>query len=140
MDIYQFWEDVIAQNADAVRTYFDRNAYINWHCTNEHFTVDEFITANCEYPGHWDGSVERIEKIDDLWITVTHVYAKDKTLSFHVTPFLRVMNDKITALDEYWADDGPAPKWRLDKHIGTAIPSADTESPGSEIWRSRHGC
>ena len=30
-------------------------------------------------------------------------------------------NDKITAMDEYYADDGIAPQWRLDKHIGTAI-------------------
>ena len=121
MDIYKFWRDVLEQNKDAVRDYFDENAYINWHCTNEHFNVNEFITANCEYPGDWDGEVERIEEINDLFITVTHVYSKDKTLSFHVTSFIKVVNDKIAAVDEYWADDGIAPKWRLDKRIGKAI-------------------
>lgn len=121
MDIYQFWEDVLGQNADAIREYFDKNAYINWHCTNEHFNVDEFIIANCEYPGEWEGEVERVEKTDDLWITVTNVYPKDRTLSFHVTSFIKIMDDKITAVDEYWADDGTAPKWRLDKQIGKAI-------------------
>lgn len=34
-----------------------------WHCTNECFNVEEFIRANCEYPGEWEGEVERIEKI-----------------------------------------------------------------------------
>jgi hypothetical protein len=121
MDIYKFWKDVLEQNADAIKDYFDENAYINWHCTNEHFSVNEFIIANCEYPGDWDGEVERIEKINDLFITVTHVYSKDKALSFHVTSFIKVINDKIAAVDEYWADDGIAPKWRLDKHIGKAI-------------------
>lgn len=121
MDIYQFWKDVLEQNADAIREYFDKNAYINWHCTNEHFNVDEFIIANCEYPGEWEGEVERVEKTDDLWITVTHVYPKDRTLSFHVTSFIKIMDDKITAVDEYWADDGMAPKWRLDKQIGVQI-------------------
>ena len=121
MDIYKFWKDVLEQNADAIKDYFDENAYINWHCTNEHFNVNEFIIANCEYPGNWDGEVERIEKTNDLFITVTHVYPKDKTLSFHVTSFIKVINDKIAAVDEYWADDGIAPKWRLDKHIGKAI-------------------
>ena len=53
MDIYKFWHDVLEQNADAVRDYFDKNADIYWHCTNEHFNVDEFIIANCEYPGSW---------------------------------------------------------------------------------------
>ena len=121
MDIYKFWSDILAQNTDVIKDYFDENAYINWHCTNEHFNVNEFIIANCEYPGDWDGEVERIEKINDLFITVTHVYSKDKTLSFHVTSFIKVINDKIAAVDEYWADDGISPKWRLDKHIGKAI-------------------
>lgn len=121
MDIHKFWRDVLEQNADAIRAYFDKNAYINWHCTNEHFNVDEFIIANCEYPGSWDGEVERVERINDLFITVTHVYPKDRTLSFHVTSFIQVHNNKITAVDEYWADDGAAPDWRLKKQIGKAI-------------------
>lgn len=121
MDVYKFWKDVLEQNADAIRGYFAKNAYINWHCTNEHFNVDEFIVANCEYPGNWDGEVERVEKTDDLLITVTHVYPQDRTLSFHVTSFIKVVDDKITAVDEYWADDGTAPEWRLEKRIGKTI-------------------
>lgn len=121
MDIYKFWKSILEQNAGAIRDYFHKNAYINWHCTNEHFNVDEFIIANCEYPGNWEGEVERVEKTNDLLITVTHVYLKDRTQSFHVTSFIRVINDKIVAVDEYWADDGLAPCWRLEKHIGKAI-------------------
>lgn len=121
MNIYKFWKDVLAQDAAAIKEYFDGNAYINWHCTNEHFTVDEFIIANCEYPGNWDGEVERVEKLNDLIITVTRVYSKIETLSFHVTSFIKVTNDKIVAVDEYWADDGTAPDWRLNKNIGKAI-------------------
>lgn len=121
MDIYRFWRDVLEQNADAIREYFDENAYINWHCTNEHFTVEEYLTANCEYPGSWDGEVERVERINDLFITVTHVYSREQKLSFHVTSFIKIAGDKIVAVDEYWADDGVAPGWRLDKHIGKAI-------------------
>lgn len=121
MDIYKFWRDVLEQNADAIRSYFDKNAYINWHCTNEHFNVDEFIIANCEYPGNWDGKVERVEKINDTFVTVTLVYPQTQELSFHVTSFIKVIDNKIVAIDEYWADDGVAPKWRLDKHIGKAI-------------------
>lgn len=121
MDIYAFWKDVLEQNANAIKSYFHKDAYINWHCTNEHFTVEEFIIANCEYPGDWAGEVERVEKVDDLMITVTHVYPKDKTASFHVTSFIKIYDNKIVSMDEYWADDGDAPKWRLDKHIGGAI-------------------
>ncbi|MCI8606000.1 MAG: nuclear transport factor 2 family protein [Hungatella sp.] len=121
MDIYKFWRDILEQNAENIKNYFHKDAYINWHCTNEHFTVDEFMIANCEYPGTWDGEVERVEMTNDLFITVTHVYSRDKTLSFHVTSFIKVIQDKIASVDEYWADDGIAPQWRLDKHIGKAV-------------------
>ena len=121
MDIYEFWRDILEQNAENIKNYFHKDAYINWHCTNEHFTVDEFMIANCEYPGTWDGEVERVEMTNDLFITVTHVYSRDKTLSFHVTSFIKVIQDKIASVDEYWADDGIAPQWRLDKHIGKAV-------------------
>ena len=30
-------------------------------------------------------------------------------------------DDKIIAMDEYYAEDGTAPQWRLDKHIGTSV-------------------
>lgn len=121
MNVYEFWKAVLEQNEREIRRYFHKEAYINWHCTNEHFNLDEFIAANCEYPGVWDGEVERVEEKDNILITVTHVFAKDKTVSFHVTSFIGIAEGKIMSLDEYWADDGPAPQWRLDKHIGKAI-------------------
>lgn len=65
--------------------------------------------------------MERLEKIDDLIITVAHVYPTDKTASFHVTSFIKMKDDKIASVDEYWADDGDAPKWRQDKKIGKTI-------------------
>ena len=121
MNIKQFWKAVLAQDEQEIRKYFHKDAYVNWHCTNEHFTIDEYIIANCEYPGEWDGIVERIEMINDLIITVTQIYPKDKSISFHVTSFIQMKDDKIIAIDEYYADDSAAPQWRLDKHIGTFI-------------------
>lgn len=121
MELKNYWKAVLEQNAGTIRDFFHENAYVNWHCTNEHFNVEEFISANCEYPGSWDGELERVEKSNDLFITVTHVFSKDAALSFHVTSFIKVTGGKIAALDEYWADDGAAPEWRRDMRIGTAI-------------------
>lgn len=121
MDIYQFWNAVISQDAEKMKHFFDGTAYVNWHCTNEHFTVMEYIRANCEYPGDWDGTVERIEEVGNMIITVVNVYSADKELSFHVVSFIKIENNKIIAMDEYWGDDGIAPQWRLEKNIGTAI-------------------
>ena len=121
MDIKRFWKAVLAQDRDTIRMYFSDDAYVNWHCTNEHFTVEEFIRANCEYPGEWDGEVERIENAGDIVITATHVYPKDKSMSFHVISFIRTKQDKIISIDEYWSDDGDAPQWRQEMHIGKPI-------------------
>ena len=121
MNVKEFWKVILAQDENAIRKYFHKDAYINWHCTNEHFNVDEFIIANCEYPGDWDGVVERIERMNDLTITVTSVYPKDRSTFFRVTSFIKTANNKIISMDEYWADDGDAPQWRKDKHIGSSI-------------------
>ena len=121
VDIKAFWGAVLRQDANAIREYFYPDAWVNWHNTNEHFTVEEFIRANCEYPGDWDGEVEKVITMDDMIITATRVYPKDRSASFHVTSFIKLKDDKIVAMDEYWADDGEAPKWRQDMKIGSKI-------------------
>ena len=117
MDIKEFWDAVLRQDANAIREYFHPDAWVNWHNTNEHFTVEEFIRANCEYPGQWDGEVERLVATDEHIITATHVFM----LSFHATSFIHVVDGKISSVDEYWGDDGAAPQWRQEKHIGRKI-------------------
>ena len=121
MNITQFWIDVLQQDADAIRTYFAPDAWVNWHNTNEHFTVEEFIRANCEYPGDWDGEIEQMVKTDTHIITATHVFTKDRKQHFHVTSFIRVAANKILSIDEYWGEDSEAPQWRKKMRIGTQI-------------------
>ena len=57
MDVIEFWRYVLEQDADRLREFFCEDAYVNWHCTNEHFNVNEYIRANCEYPGEWTGEL-----------------------------------------------------------------------------------
>ena len=121
MDLQSYWEATLRQDAEKMKAFFHRDAYVNWHNTNEHFTVDEFIRANCEYPGQWDGEIERVEEKDDVIVTVTHVFSQSGKESFHVTSFIQIKDEKIISIDEYWGDDGPAPQWRLEKNVGTKI-------------------
>ena len=93
------------EDAAALREWFAPEAEVYWHCTDERFTAEEYIRANCEYPGDWEGAVERAEWTEDGCVSVTAVWPKDR----------------ITRLDEYWADDGPPPQWRKEKHIGSSI-------------------
>ena len=125
MNIQQFWFDVLAQRADKIREYFHTDAYVNWHCSGEHFTVEEFIRANCEYPGDWDGEVEKIVTTDDMIITATRVYPKDRSASFHVTSFIKLKDDKIAAMVEesahYYAKVGNQSIVRYEKHGDVSI-------------------
>ena len=121
MNIEAFWEAVIEQKADVLRTLFHKDAYINWHCSNEHFSVEEYIQANCEYPGEWYGMIERTESVGDLTILVGNILSKDKSLSLHVVSFIRTRDNKIISMDEYYGDDGLPPQWRIEKNIGIPI-------------------
>ena len=117
--IIQYWEDVAKQKEEALKRYFYENAYIRWHDSNEQFNVNEFLRANCDYPGNWCGKVERIECLNHTVVTVTHVYSSDA--SFHVVSFFEIVDNKITSLDEYWGEDGDVPQWRKEKRIGKPI-------------------
>ena len=121
MDIRKYWSAVLRQDRESLAAFFHRDAWVNWHNTNEHFTVSEFVRANCDYPGVWDGEVERIVEQDNLVITVTYVYNTEQTASCHVVSFLRTKEDKIQSIDEYWGDDGEPPEWRQELHIGSPI-------------------
>ena len=121
MDASLFLNAILTQNAKKLRSFFHEDAWVEWPCTNEHFALDEYIRANCEYPGDWDGEIERIEQSGDLIVTAVRVFPKDRSASFHVVSFIRLADDKITSMDEYWADDGPAPRWRQEMCLSTPI-------------------
>lgn len=121
MEIDRYWDAALAQRPDEMRTFFWPEAWVNWHNTGEHFSVEEFIRANCEYPGEWTGKIERVEQSGDLIVTAVAVCSTDRKVLCHVVSFIKVRDGKIASIDEYWGDDGPVPQWRLDKHIGTQI-------------------
>ena len=122
MEIERFFDAVVRQDAETMADYFCRDAIVRWHCTNERFTAEEYIRANCQYPGYWRGELERVIKKGDCIVTAARVYAADGAPSFHVASFYRLREGRIAELDEYWGDDGPAPAWRRSLGLGMPIP------------------
>lgn len=120
-NIYEFYDSILNQNASEIKKFFNEDAYINWHNTNERFTVDEFIEVNCTYPDKWGGEVERVEQIGNLIIAVAKVVNIIDNSSFYVNSFILLENGKISKLDEYWGDNGKIPQWRIIKNIGVKI-------------------
>lgn len=117
--IKEYWKHVANQDRENLRKFFLPEAEIYWHCTNEKFTLDEYITVNCDYPGSWHGKVEKVVEDKEHIITVTRVW--DETNSFHAVSFFKINGEKISSLEEYWADDTPPPSWRSKMNLGTEI-------------------
>lgn len=115
----RYWQLIAAQDKAALRDYFHKAACIRWHNTNEQFDREAFLRANCEYPGSWNSSLERVEVMGALAVTACRVWTEG--LSFHVVSFFQLAEGKIQRLDEYWGDDGQAPQWRQDLGIGRPI-------------------
>ena len=116
-----FFEAVLRQEPAKLRGFFQKDAVIEWSCTNERFTLEEYIRANCDYPGEWDGELCSILPAEEQTVLITRVWTKDKSASFHCVSVIKVKRNKIVSLTEYWSDDGPAPQWRQDMGIGKPI-------------------
>ena len=121
MDVQAYWDAVLRQDREAMRGHFARDARIRWPNTNEEFTLEEVLTANCDYPGRWAGEVERAEPGAEGPVTVARVYDRDGSASFHAVSFFRERDGKIQSLVEYWGEDGPPPQWRRERELGRPI-------------------
>ncbi|MCL2343672.1 MAG: nuclear transport factor 2 family protein [Firmicutes bacterium] len=117
--VKEFLRGVTRQDAEALRAYFAADAAVYWHNSNECFTAEEYIRANCAYPGTWDGAVERVENAGERMIVVAKVW--DKKSAYRVVSFLALEGGKIRRLDEYWGDVGEVPEWRREMGIGKTI-------------------
>ena len=71
------WAAIARQDADAMREYFTPGAVICWHNTDEQFTLEEYLRANCEYPGAWRGRLERAEELQNGAVSAARVWAAD---------------------------------------------------------------
>lgn len=117
--IKQYWNYVTTKDEEKLKGCFCKDACIRWYNTNEEFNVSEFMRANCDYPQSWKGRIERIEQNGSTVITAVRIF--NEKMSFHAVSFFNMEGEKIKTLDEYWGDDGEAPEWRKDKHIGKPI-------------------
>jgi len=119
-DAEAFVHAVGTQNATALRSFFAENAVINWHDSNESFTTDEYVRANCEYPGDWQASLQRVETIGQ-GIAIVSKVSDNEGFSVFAISFAHIADGKISQLDEYYANYGEAPQWRKDMNIGRPI-------------------
>lgn len=115
----RYLADVVAQDPERLRDWFAPGGVIRWHNSNEEFTVEEYVRANCEYPGNWQGRVELAMDTEEGAVSVAKVWSEEG--AFRVVSFYRLAAGKIIRLEEYWGDIGAAPQWRREMGIGRPI-------------------
>ena len=112
MDFERYWQDCIHQDKEALREWFWPDAKVIWPCTDEVFTVEEFLLANCEYPGNWNGELLHVTPTPMGAVTEVRIASDDGKYSCHAASIFTLYRDRIISLTEYYADDGPPPSWR----------------------------
>lgn len=121
MDIGAFYRAIITQNAEELTAFFCEDAVIRWPCTNERFTREEYVIANCEYPSGWDGELVRMETAGERIILVDRIWPKDRSVFFHGVIFLTLRDGLIAEMDEYWGPEEEPPQWRKERGIGRPL-------------------
>lgn len=122
--IADFFKDLMQltkENKENLRKYFNENATILWYETNEKFSIDEYLQVNLEYPNEWIGEIKRIENKNDLIIFIGEVKSKDESLCYYCTSFVKMKNNKILLLEEFWTKVASPPNWRKKLNLGTFI-------------------
>ncbi len=121
MDIQAFITAVVQKDESAMRIFLDENLRVRWHNTNEEFTLEEYLNVNCSYPGNWLGEIKTIMPTNEGCVAVVQIYSEDKKIKIHQISIVKIKDNKITELDEYYSEDGIAPQWRLDMNVGSEI-------------------
>lgn len=72
MNIKEFWKAVLAQDEKKLGEYFHKDAYVDRHCADEHFAVEEYLIANCEYIPENGTEPSKGSKGQTIWSLRSH--------------------------------------------------------------------
>lgn len=124
-ELSEYWAALFAKDERAIRSFFQPEALIYWHNTNECLTAREFARVNAAYPGNWSGEIEyelHVGEWDtDLIVCAVRVFSTESPDSCHVCSAIQLHEGKITCINEYWGDDGTPPAWRKAMNVGRPI-------------------
>ncbi len=113
-----FLAAVTEQDRDRLRGFFCPETVVHWPNTDEKFDLEDYLTANCEYPGRWRGQFLRAEKTDTGAVVAARIW-EDGGPSFHVVSFFHFDRaGRIAEMTEFWGDDSPPPRWRQELGLG----------------------
>jgi hypothetical protein len=113
-----FWNCIDSANFDGLSEIMTDETCVWLPNTKEVFRgKNKYIDFNKQYPGRWYANVEKIYITDDSVITVTYIFNQDQSITFFVTSFFIIRDDKIEEIKEYWSENSAPPTWRLESGL-----------------------
>lgn len=112
--IREFWKSVNMQEKEIIPTFFKDGATIFWQNTNEEMDVDEYVARTCSAEVERSYEIKQIEETGDHeWTCIVLMSSQALNHEFYSIAFIKVEDDKIARLDEYWSEIGNAPTWKI---------------------------
>lgn len=106
------WAAFQRRDWPAARALMADDLRATWWTSGERFTSAEgFIAAQSEYPEGWTIRLLEMAPLQDGRV-MTLVRVDHPPQAFYATSFFLVDDDRILAVDEYWATAEPPPAWR----------------------------
>ena len=110
--VKNFWNLFSEQKWDEAAAHLTEDIIVTWPQSREKMVgISNFIDVNRYYPGSHKIEIIRANELDDQVITTVWIVADTGQKTF-ATSYFEVLDDKITKIEEYWAEPYPAPEWR----------------------------
>lgn len=122
--VRRFWDVVNNSEWESLPDFFIEDAQVDWVCTAERFTVEEFVSIMKNYPG--GGRIitlQKMEIIANKATTAVEIRQPQTGDIYHIVAFFSFTADKIRSIEEYRTDGNEIPQWRKDLRVGIPMPA-----------------
>lgn len=127
----RYWKYIADQDGQLLEKCFCADAQIRLQCTDEEFTVSDFVRVHCERPGKRKVKIERMHRVGETLVTVVRLWMEGT--SYYITSFFQMAGGRVSVLDEYWGENIPAPTWRTEAQIGSPIDRRRKKRPAKSV-------
>lgn len=111
--IVEFWDIIHNASFDKLKNILTENVKVYLPNTGEVFlSAQKYIEFNKKYPGRWYAEIKKYTESSEYIITTVFIQNDEKTMSFYVTSYFKLENNKIKEITEYWGNNEEPPAWR----------------------------
>ena len=120
-NVLDYWQDINMQLYQRLPQYFNPNATIYWHNSNEKFDPQELARVYQDFGGAWHVEIERLLACEGSVISIINARNTKAEGLYRAVSFFEYEDGLVRKLHEYWSRVGFAPDWRHEHGLGSNI-------------------